>query len=43
MQSEEGKQIARDLARTSDVVVENFMPGVADRLGVGYVSGMVSI
>jgi len=25
-----------ELARTADVVVENFRPGVADRLGVGY-------
>lgn len=25
-----------DLARTADIVVENFRPGVADRLGVGY-------
>lgn len=27
---------ARDLARQSDVLVENFRPGVMDRLGLGY-------
>src|SRR5438093_1478664 len=26
----------RALARRSDVVIENFLPGVADRLGIGY-------
>ncbi|HSR41636.1 MAG TPA: CoA transferase, partial [Longimicrobiales bacterium] len=26
----------RALARTADVVVENFRPGVSDRLGIGY-------
>jgi len=31
-----GLQIALDLARRCDVVVENFRPGVADRLGIGY-------
>jgi alpha-methylacyl-CoA racemase len=31
-----GVQAVRALAATSDVVVESFRPGVADRLGVGY-------
>ena len=31
-----GVQALRDLAREADVVVENFRPGVADRLGIGY-------
>ncbi|CAN5397467.1 CoA transferase [soil metagenome] len=30
----EGQQVARDLAAASDVVVENFRPGVAARLGL---------
>lgn len=32
----EGKEIALRLAAQSDIVVENFRPGVADRLGLGY-------
>src|SRR5512136_1292977 len=32
----EAKEIFRTLAATADVVVENFRPGVMDRLGVGY-------
>jgi CoA:oxalate CoA-transferase len=36
MKSEEGKQIFRKLAKTADVVVENFRPGVMDRLGFSY-------
>ncbi len=32
----EGRRIARQLAERADVVVENFRPGVADKLGVGY-------
>ncbi len=31
-----GRQVLEDLARTADVLVENFRPGVMDRLGVGY-------
>ncbi|XP_046961622.1 succinate--hydroxymethylglutarate CoA-transferase [Vanessa cardui] len=32
----EGKQVVYDLARKCDVVVENFLPGKLDKLGVGY-------
>ncbi len=32
----EGKQIILALAKKSDVLVENFRPGVMDRLGLGY-------
>ena len=32
----EAKQVFRDLVRRADVVVENFAPGTAARLGVGY-------
>ena len=32
----EGQVIARRLAETADVLVENFRPGVMDRLGLGY-------
>src|SRR5215510_12895930 len=31
-----GKEIFRRLATTVDVIVENFRPGVMDRLGLGY-------
>lgn len=33
---EEGREIARDIARHSDVLVENFATGVMDRFGLGY-------
>src|SRR5579862_9133632 len=36
LKSEGGKDIFRRLVRSADVVVENFRPGVMDRLGVGY-------
>jgi CoA:oxalate CoA-transferase len=36
LRSERGKEIFRALARKADVVVENFRPGVMDKLGVGY-------
>lgn len=32
----EGARIAFELARRSDVIVENFLPGAADRAGLGY-------
>ena len=36
LKAEEGKQIFRKLLAGADVVVENFRPGVMDRLGFGY-------
>ncbi|MBB5956980.1 crotonobetainyl-CoA:carnitine CoA-transferase CaiB-like acyl-CoA transferase [Saccharothrix tamanrassetensis] len=36
LKSERGRRLARDLAATADVVVENFLPGAMDRLGLGY-------
>jgi formyl-CoA transferase len=36
LKAPEAKEIFRALAKTADVVVENFRPGVMDRLGVGY-------
>jgi crotonobetainyl-CoA:carnitine CoA-transferase CaiB-like acyl-CoA transferase len=36
LQHPEGAKLAFELARRADVVVENFVPGVADRLGLGY-------
>jgi len=36
LKKEEGKRIVRELARQSDVVVENFAPGVTARLGIDY-------
>jgi crotonobetainyl-CoA:carnitine CoA-transferase CaiB-like acyl-CoA transferase len=36
LKSELGREAVRRLAARSDVVVENFAPGVADRLGFGY-------
>ncbi|MGO4915719.1 CaiB/BaiF CoA transferase family protein [Pseudogemmobacter sp. W21_MBD1_M6] len=36
LKSPEGLQIAKDLAQQSDIVLENFRPGVMDRLGLGY-------
>ncbi len=34
--TDEGRRIVLELARSCDVVVENFRPGVMDRLGIGY-------
>ena len=34
--SEKGKEILLDLVKKSDVVVENFRPGVMEKLGLGY-------
>jgi len=36
LKSEAGVALARDLAAQSDVVIENYRPGVMDRLGLGY-------
>ena len=36
MKFPEGKEIFRTLARTADVLVENFRPGVMERLGFGH-------
>lgn len=36
LKTEEGVAQARKLAATCDVVVQNFRPGVVDRLGLGY-------
>jgi crotonobetainyl-CoA:carnitine CoA-transferase CaiB-like acyl-CoA transferase len=36
LKSEAGKAIFRKLVATADVVVENFRPGVMDKLGLGY-------
>jgi CoA:oxalate CoA-transferase len=36
LKSTKGKEVFRRLVRTADVVMENFRPGVMDRLGVGH-------
>ena len=36
LKAEGGLQLALDLIRTADVVVEGFRPGVAHRLGIGF-------
>ncbi len=36
LKSEEGRKVLERLARDADVLIENFRPGTADRLGVGY-------
>lgn len=36
LQTAEGQQVARDLARKSDVVIQNFKFGGAEKLGLGY-------
>jgi len=38
LKPDEGKAIFRALAKTADVVVENFRPGVMERLGLSYAS-----
>src|SRR5580692_11493585 len=35
LQSKEGRQVALELASESDIIVQNFRPGVMDRLGLG--------
>lgn len=36
LKSDEGREIALEMMRTADVVVENFRPGVTERLGLDY-------
>lgn len=36
LKSNDGKQIFKDLLKTSDAIIENFRPGVMDRLGLGF-------
>ncbi len=36
LKSPEGRSAFMDLAARSDVIIESFRPGVADRLGIGY-------
>lgn len=36
LKSEAGREILVDLARRADVLIENFGPGTADRLGIGW-------
>ena len=36
LKSPEGLEVVRELARRADIVVENFRPGTAARLGLGY-------
>ena len=35
IRTEEGRSIFYELAKTADVIVESFRPGVVDKLGVG--------
>ena len=36
LQTPDGVTLVLDLARHADVLIENFVPGVAERLGLGY-------
>ena len=36
LQQSEGSKLVFELARRADVVIENFLPGVAQKLGLGY-------
>ena len=36
LKSEEGKRIFRELVKQSDIVLENYRPGVMEKLGLGY-------
>ena len=36
MKAPEGKEILKDLVKKADVLIENFRPGVMDKLGLGY-------
>lgn len=36
LKHDEGREIARNLVRGADVLVENYRPGAADEIGIGY-------
>ena len=36
LKTPEGLKVAQDLVRSADIFIENFKPGVADRLGLGF-------
>ncbi|RED47453.1 CaiB/BaiF CoA transferase family protein [Seonamhaeicola aphaedonensis] len=36
LKSDEGKKIAKDIIAKADILLENFRPGVMERLGLGY-------
>lgn len=36
LKTETGKEIFEELVRVADIVIENFSPGVMERLGIGY-------
>lgn len=36
LKTDRGRELLREIVRRSDILVENFAPGVMDRLGVGY-------
>ena len=36
MKAQRGKELLKKLVRSADILVENFRPGVMDRLGLGY-------
>lgn len=36
LQQDDGRQLVLDMAKQADVFVENYRPGVAERLGLGY-------
>ncbi len=36
LKSEKGKEIFQELVKKSDIVIENYRPGVMDKLGLGY-------
>jgi crotonobetainyl-CoA:carnitine CoA-transferase CaiB-like acyl-CoA transferase len=35
LKTEEGRALLREMAAKADILIENFAPGVMDRLGVG--------
>ena len=36
LKAPEGKEIFKELVKKADIVVENYRPGVMDKLGLGY-------